>query len=319
MRLFHILLIVAWATSNSAYAQKMARANSIMVIVNDVVITEDDVKESLLPSIESLYNQYASKPAELEKRLIALQRERLEELVAHQLILNDYTNTGYKLPENIIEDQIQARIKEEYGDRPALIKTLKARGVTYESYRQNIRDAIVVRALRDKNVSQNIIISPNRIEEYYQTNLNLFQRPDQVKVRTIVFNKPKDSPETTRRLAEEVLKKLDEGAAFAEMAGVYSDGPQRGQGGSLGWVEASALRKELADAAFSLKPGQRSSIVEIPEAYFIVLVEETKSAHVKPLSEVREGIERLLIIKEQDRLYNQYLDRLKKKAFIRYF
>lgn len=305
--------------SSSAYAQKMARANSIMVIVNDVVITEDDVKESLLPSIESLYNQYASNPAELEKRLIALQRERLEELVAHQLILNDYTNAGYKLPENIIEDQIQARIKEEYGDRAALIKTLKARGVTYESYRQNIRDAIVVRALRDKNVSQNIIISPTKIEEYYVTNTNLFQRPNQVKLRTIVFNKPKDNPETTRRLAEEVLKKLDEGAPFAEMAGVYSDGPQRSQGGSLGWVEAAALRKELAEAAFSLKPGQRSGIIEIPEAFFIVLVEETKSAHVKSLSEVRDGIERLLIIKEQDRLYNQYLDRLKKKAFIRYF
>jgi len=63
-------------------------------------------------------------------------------------------------------------------------------------------------------------------------------------------------------LAEEVLAKLKDGAAFAEMASVYSQGSQRKPGRRLGWVEKSVLRRELADVAFGLKPGEKSDVIE---------------------------------------------------------
>ena len=79
------------------------------------------------------------------------------------------------------------------------------------------------------------------------------------------------------------------------------------------------LRKELADVAFSLTPGQISDVIDTPEACYLMLVEQKRPAHVRPLSEVRDDIETTLRAQEQSRLEKQWIDGLKKKTFIRYF
>jgi parvulin-like peptidyl-prolyl isomerase len=79
------------------------------------------------------------------------------------------------------------------------------------------------------------------------------------------------------------------------------------------------LRKELADVGFSLQPGQMSGIIETPQACYLMLVEQKRPAHVKPLSEVRDDIEATLRTQEQARLEKQWIAGLKKKSFIRQF
>jgi parvulin-like peptidyl-prolyl isomerase len=103
------------------------------------------------------------------------------------------------------------------------------------------------------------------------------------------------------------------------MASVYSEGSQKSQGGDWGWVERSVLRKDLADAAFALKPGQVSDVINTPESVYLMLVEQTKPAHARPLDEVRDDIEKTLRTQEQARLEKEWIDGLKKKTFIRYF
>ena len=135
----------------------------------------------------------------------------------------------------------------------------------------------------------------------------------------IVLNKTSGDDTNTASLAREILAKIKEGATFQEMASVYSQGSQRSQGGDWGWVERSVLRKELADTAFTLKPGQVSDVIETPEACYLMLVEQTRPAHVKLLSEVRDDVEATLRTQEQKQLEQQWIEKLKKKAFIRLF
>jgi parvulin-like peptidyl-prolyl isomerase len=163
------------------------------------------------------------------------------------------------------------------------------------------------------------IISPHKIEVFYVDHKDQFKMEDQVKLRMIVLNKPPGDTNETRMLAEEVLAKLKDGAAFAEMASVYSQGSQRNQGGDWGWVEKSVLRRELADVAFGLKPGEKSDVIETPEACYLMLVEDRRPEHIKPLNEVRDDIEKTLLAQESDRLQKQWIERLKKKTFYRYF
>ena len=129
-----------------------------------------------------------------------------------------------------------------------------------------------------------------------------FKIEDEIKLRMIVLNKTPPTTPTRSQLAREIQAKIKEGATFAEMASVYSQGSQQHQGGDWGWVERSVLRKELADVAFSLKPGQVSDVIETPDAVYLMLVEDKQPAHVKPLAEVRDDIEKTLRTQEQARL-----------------
>ncbi len=73
-----------------------------------------------------------------------------------------------------------------------------------------------------------------------------------------------------RKLAEDVLKKINDGADFAEMAKLYSDGPSKVHGGDLRTFGRGAMVKPFEDAAFSLKKGQVSGIVETQFGFHII-------------------------------------------------
>ena len=79
------------------------------------------------------------------------------------------------------------------------------------------------------------------------------------------------------------------------------------------------LRKELAAVAFTLAPGQVSDVIDAPDTVYLMLVEDKKTAHAKPLAEVRADIEKTLRTRQQAQLQKQWIDGLKKKTFIRYF
>jgi parvulin-like peptidyl-prolyl isomerase len=174
--------------------------------------------------------------------------------------------------------------------------------------------------MRYQNISKAILISPHKVETYYSEHKDDFKEDDQVKLRMIVLTNAPDTDTTqTRKLADEILAKLNQGASFADMATIYSQGSQARNGGEWDWVEKSVLRKELADVAFTLKPGEKSGVIETPGAFYIMQVEDRKAAHVKPLSEVRDEVERLLLAKERTRLQQLWIDKLRKKTFIREF
>jgi parvulin-like peptidyl-prolyl isomerase len=311
-----ILAAFTWVASSVAYAELVS---GVKAIVHDSIITYQEVELFAAPAIRTAVQQMSGDPQKLSEKVNALRADSLEQLVERQLILHDFKAAGYNLPENYLDESIQERIKSEFGDRKTMIQTLRGRGITPEKYRQQIREQIIIRALRSRHIPSDPIISPAKIEEYYRTHQDTYKLEDQVKLRMIVLNKTGVDDTNTVQLAEEIVTKLKDGADFKEMATVYSSGSQRGEGGDWGWGTRSSLRKELADVAFTLKAGEFSPVIDTPNACFIMLVEESKLAHVRPLSEVRDEIEKNLAIEEQSRLADQYINKLKKKTFIRYF
>jgi parvulin-like peptidyl-prolyl isomerase len=163
-----------------------------------------------------------------------------------------------------------------------------------------------------------VIISPHKVEAFYLAHTNDFKLEDQVKLRMIVLtNSPSPDAPQAKKLAEEILVQLKGGAEFGQLAAVYSQVPQRRDKGE--WDDRVALRKEIGDAAFKLKPGEHSDVIETPDACYIVLVEDIRSSHMKSLGEVRDQIEGTLKLEERSRLEKQWLAKLKKKTFVRYF
>lgn len=309
----------------SAWGQAQL-VDGIKAVVHDAVITHYEVEAVSAPALEQLRRQYRNEPETFQQRAFRLLDENLEQLIERQLILRDYEASGYSLPEVYFENAIEEEIQRA-GGRSRLLQTLRAQGITFEKFRRQIREQIILRALRGKHVTREIIISPHKIESYYQAHQDQFKVEDQVKLRMIVLNKPaggeapagNDEPSAVRRMAEEIRRKILEGAAFSEMASIYSQGAQRQGGGDWGWVERKVLRAELREPAFHLPLGQVSEVIETPEACYLMLVEQRRPAHVRPLVEVQDEIERTLLAQEQARLQKQYVDRLRKKTFVRYF
>jgi peptidyl-prolyl cis-trans isomerase SurA len=319
MKLFRLIAIFA-AASGAVLPLRAELADGVKAIVNDKVITYSQVEELVGPAAKTLQQQYAGQPEVFQQKYNDLLRDGLEQLVERQLILRSFVTEGYQLPESYVDQMVEERIRDGFGgDRITFMKTLQAQGSTFDQFRKEIRDQFIITQLRAKNVSQEIVISPYKVETYYLAHTNDFKVEDEIKLRMIVLNKSSADDTNTVKRAREILSEIKGGAKFEEMATTYSDGSQQHQGGDWGWVERSVLRKDLAEAAFALKPGQVSDVIEAPDAIYLMLVEQIHSAHVKPLTEVRDDIEKTLRTEDQAQLQKEWIDSLKKKTFVRYF
>lgn len=322
MDLKRLLLLVSLLASGvpAIRAAQPALVNGIVAIVNETVITEKAAREFIEPAVIALERQLGMSPQARNEKMMEIYRDGLNQLVDRQLTLDDFKASGYSFPESLIEDFVHERIRERYGDRVKLIKTLEAQNMTYEQFRNDIRDQFIVEQMNLKNVSSAVIISPFKIETYYKEHPEDFKQQDQVRLRMIERRKRDGAdPEEARRMLRDIQKLLGEGKSFADMARDYSDGSQKAEGGDLGWRDRSVLRKEFADAIANLKAGQRTGIIDLPDACFILQLDEVKPAQLRPLAEVREDIEKTLLSQERARLQKKYVERLKKKAFVRYF
>lgn len=317
MKSFRFILVLA--TLLAPAVSRAAVADGIKAVVNASAITFAEVEDYTRPAADALRRQFASQPDVFQQKLNEALNDSLEQLVERQLILHSFDTEGYKLPESVIDEMVQERIHERFGDRVTLMKTLQAQGVTFEQFRKQMREQYIESALRNQNVQREIIISPYKVENFYLANQAKFSVDDQVKLRMIVI--PKTSADDTNavKLAQEIAVKIKEGASFVEMATVYSQGSQQHQGGDWGWIETGKLRKELAEAAAPLAPGQTSEVINTDDSLYLMLVEEKKPAHAKPLADVRGEIEKSLRVQQQAQLQKQWIDGLKKKTFIRYF
>lgn len=320
MKFLSVIVIVAAVLNLALRAEAEKLANGIEAVVHDSIITVDEIRDMTEPFVEDLSRQYGDRPDVLEQKANDAAKQNTEQLIERELILHEFETAGYNLPESIIDQQLDDYIKSKYGDRVTLTKTLQQQGITFEKFRQQYRDRFIVGAMREKNINKEILISPHKIEVYYLDHKDDFKEEDKVKLRMIVLTNAPDADTTqTRKLADEILQKLKDGASFPDMATIYSQGSQQREHGDWGWIDKSVLRKELADVAFQLKTGEPSGVIETPNAFYIMLVEDRHPSHVKDLSEVRDEIEKILLEKERERLQKQWIDRLRKKTFIREF
>jgi peptidyl-prolyl cis-trans isomerase SurA len=318
MKLFRLISMVT-AACCAAFSLRAELADGVKAVVNDTAITYSQVEEFTMPVMETLQRQYAGQPDVLRQKYDQTLRDSLEQLVERQLILHAFEVEGYHLPDNFADTLVDERIRERFGNRMALMKTLQAQGGTLEQFRTELLDQYIVSALRSKNVSQEIVISPYKVENYYLAHQDNFKVEDQIKLRMIVLDKTSPDDTNAVSLARDIETKIKEGATFEEMASLYSQGSQQHAGGDWGWIERSVLSTNLSAAAFALKPGQISDPIVTPESVYLMLVEQVRPAHVKPLGEVRDDVEKTLRVQQQARLEKNWIDGLKKKTFIRYF
>lgn len=142
-----------------------------------------------------------------------------------------------------------------------------------------------------------IVLRDDELREFYRANANIFTIPEQVKARHILIKVPKDASEEkkkeAREKAKDIYKKLKQGEDFEKLAEQYSeDASNKSKGGDLGYILRGQMEKPFEDAAFSLKPGEYSYIVETSRGFHIIFSETHINERLKTFDEVRDLIDK---------------------------
>lgn len=133
--------------------------------------------------------------------------------------------------------------------------------------------------------------SERLVREYLEQNRKTYAG-QMAHVRMI--SSPKAS--TSREEVEKMYQTLKAGGDFALAARVHSDGPMASRGGDRGWVKRNELRADLSEAAFSLKAGELSQIIEDETHYRIIqVVEPAQDDKLPPLDVVKDEIAKKLL------------------------
>ena len=307
-----------------AAAQQAEVVDGVAAIVNKDVITISQVRELIGSRERSLREVYSG--TDLANKVKEMRLAALKDLVDRQLIIQEFRKMqekGANIPDYVVDDRVQTIIRQEFGgDRSAFVRTLQAQGYSVTRFKEIEKDKIVVQAMRQAKVNEDFVISPNQIQAFYNKNKAAYALPEQVKLRMIVLREGKgtDIPggENKAQTADEIRQKLVAGAEFPRMAEMYSeDEGTRDSGGDWGWIERNTLNEQLSSVAFALRPGQVSPVVKIGDSYYILLVEAKKNASVKPMSDVRDEIEKNLIQQERMKVQQRWIDTLRAKAYIK--
>ena len=297
--------------------------NGIAAVVNGEVVTFSQVREIVGAQERSAAEVYQGE--ELQRRIKDLRQQAIKDLIDRALILQEFKKKEFNIPDYIIDDSVNQIIRKEFGgDRMAFVKTLQAQGYTMARFRQTEREKIIVQAMRQAKTSDNIIVSPVKIRDYYNKHAASYTTPAQVKLRMIVLKEgaatgdaPADPSVSKSQMAAEIREKLAGGAEFDRLAQMYSEDSTSDSGGDWGWIERKTLNEDLAKIAFSLKPGEISTVTQLDNGYYILMVEAVKPATTKSLSEVQPEIVAALTQEERLKGQERWLKGLREKAYIK--
>ncbi len=302
-------------------------ADGIAAIVEDKIITVDDIRRDITPLIPTL-QQTARNQKEFNEKLEALQDDIIQNHIDRVLIVKEFNKpvggdekNKRTIPPSLIDNQIaEIQINQFDGDRSKFLAYLRSRGMTLREYRKEQEEDIIYDYMIHQQKKSQSFVSPVKVETYYKENKDRFYQEDSALLRVIQFTRP--GGETDAQLegkAQTVLAKFHSGDSFAELARQFSQDTRRNKGGDWGWTKRSDMRKEFSDVLFELKKGEVSHPIFTPEGCFLLYVEDRKYAGIQTLDEVRDDIERILAQQMTRQSQERWLERLRRNGYVKMF
>lgn len=142
-----------------------------------------------------------------------------------------------------------------------------------------------------------ISVSEDDLRKYYNENISRYSVAEERRASHVLVKAPKDAPAAERARAKAKAQALlaqvrNNPASFADVAKRNSDDPgSAARGGDLDFFARGAMVKPFEDAAFAMKPGEISNLVESDFGYHIIRLDAVRGGDKKPFETVRAEIE----------------------------
>ncbi len=282
--------------------------------VNSEIITLSAIEERA----ELLRQKYVGAPISISEQ--DLLKDALNMIIEERLQIQEGKKFGFIVDEYAIDAAVEDIKKKNNLADGQLQEMLKREGRTLESYKNHIRDQILVSKITQFEIGNRVKVSEKSIIKYYKKNQKEFWEEGKVRARHILFISERGSSENQRRAklrqAKKVLSEIRKGSDFSKLAIKYSEDVSASSGGDVGFVKRGKMVREFEEAVFSLKPGQISDIVETEYGYHIIKVDEVLPGKTLTLKDVKNRIHKILSMQKQKQVYDDWINELKKSAFI---
>ena len=312
-----VLSAAPYVAAQKPGPSRIVPLDRIITIVNNEVITRHDLDDRVKVVLTQL-RQQGTPPPPSE----VLEKQILERLIYDRVQLQFAKETGLRVDDSTLDATI-VRIAENNKITVATLReTLDRDGVSFTTFREDIRKEITLARLREREVDNKILISEGEIDGLVNTLQSQGGKSEEFDVAHILIRVPEQaSPgqlQERRARAEQALAQIKGGADFRQIAASFSDAPDAVQGGAMGWREMVQLPTIFADAVKDLKPGEVSGILRSSNGFHIVrlndrrgqnapvIVIQTHARHIliKTSELVSENDAKERIIKLKERLDN---------------
>ena len=223
-----------------------------VAFVNGTAISSDDL-DLRLSQILPLASFHGNLPPE---QLLSLKRAALDELVLDELIYREAAAAGRR-PSPAAVDAEVASARSRFESADAFAAALRENGLDEAAFRERLGRAVVVREARAAR--SHPAVSDADLAAYYRDNGAKFQRPEQVRLRQILFRVDPADPATAgpaEAKAHAALERLRRGDPFGPLARRESEDEYRVKDGEMGFVHRGRLDREFEDAVFAAPVGQ---------------------------------------------------------------
>jgi len=271
--------------------------DKIVAVINDEAITLSELNAAVALAESSLKDN----PAGNAKKKVS-RKKILDDLVKEKLIKQASDRVGIEVSEEEIDNAVK-EIKDQNGfTRNELLMALAASGLTYEEYRDRLKEQIRSVKFMDMRFRSRINIKADEVENYYRQNIDQFYGPPSYKIN-IIFIDGADEARAKSRLAK-VERALKKKKSFDDTARLYSDDVSAASGGDLGFVKAGELDEALERSILKLNIGEVSPPIKKPEGIYFVKFVKYRAGEAAPLSKVRSEIFKKLF----DRTFSEMLE-----------
>jgi len=302
------------AAAQTQKPRQIISIDRIVAVIDDEVITRLDLAERIKIAQRQLKQQGTSPPPET-----VLERQILDRMISDRVQLQHAKMTGLRIDDAELERAI-GRIAQENRLSLADLRTaIEKGGVPFASFREDIRNEIVMARLREREVDNKIVVTDGEIDNFIKTQQAQEGKGDEFNLSHILVVVPeKASPEQIQQRlsrAEQALAQLKGGADFRQVAAAFSEAPDALQGGLLGWRESARLPEIYIDALKPMRIGGLSPVLRSANGFHIlklndqrgatspVIVQQTRARHIliktNELVSENDARARLLALKER--------------------
>ena len=299
-------------------ADKNAPGDKVAV-VNGVIISQAEFDRGFELNKKRLASRGRQIP---EEQMATFKNEVLDEIINMELLFQESKKKGIEVKPEVFSNQFTG-FKKQFSNEDEYHKWIEENNFTEADFINELKHIIAIRQLIDQEVTEKVKISDEESKQYYDTHPEFFKQPEQVNASHILIKVDENASEAqkaeARKKIQEVQQKLKKGEDFATLAKTYSEGPSAPKGGNLGYFRRGQMVKPFEDAAFKLKPGETSDIVETRFGYHLIKVVDKQPEKTLAYAEIKDRLNELLKKQKLETEVDAYIDNLRKDAKIEKF